>query len=198
MKKGRKECWKASAKTVREGEKEAYVHREGESQGWIEFDKIWNRWRRHPGGLAVNRIAVVEFSCFAECASRSGTGRYSRERDNSSVSSHVLAETIPVSSTHTSGCDLLLCRGFDTERSLFREQIDAVTGVWKIHSRRHMVLWKSIKGRMFRCPHEKNRAPYFCLTLPGELVSVIKYILARCCDASSFPIENRTKCARVL
>lgn len=59
---GGKECWKAGA--VRETYIYVRTYRDT-GVNWIR--QIWNRWQRHPGGLAVNRIAIVESSRVTEC-----------------------------------------------------------------------------------------------------------------------------------
>lgn len=143
MERKRKECWKGARKPFGE-----HIYRVT-GVNWIR--QIWNRWRRHPDGLAVNRIAV-------EPALRNVCDvyeRHSRERDNSSVSSHILAGTIPVSSTRPASTHL--CVAFlDTTYSKTNRYGDghlknSLDGMWFSEFVKQWYLWRAEKNRARRC-----------------------------------------------
>lgn len=68
-----------------------HIHSRDTEVNWIR--QIWNRWRRHSGGLAVNRIAVEVHPHCGMCALHVYI-RHSYERDNSSVPGDVFAREL--------------------------------------------------------------------------------------------------------
>ncbi len=151
IKRRRKECEMWGMKTVRR----AHTHKIS-GVNWIR--QIWNGWQRHPHGLAVNRIAVAEPGLRNVCAVH---GRHSRERDNSSVSSHVLAGTIPVSSTRPASthlCDAFLdTTRLKTNRCGDRHLKNSLDGIWFSEFVKH---WYSAARRQESCTKKMPRISF--------------------------------------
>lgn len=124
-----------------------HIHRCRDTEvNWIR--QIWNRWRRHPGGLAVNRIAVAVPLHRGMCALHVYV-----------TLTKGIIQAFPATYScgnysglfQTSGDDPLVCRGFDTARSRSNRCGDG-------YLKNSLGIWfsKSVKGRYSRHA-EKNR-----------------------------------------